>query len=828
MNRQWVVMGAVVASATLGSRLAAPAEASTARLLRYEDMMADVLARRRAELTFPPSWQLAVDAWREAARTDAQDRPAMRFDIAAGPLRDVIAQFERTTRLRVHVPNAAILSIQSAGVTGVFTPEQALERLLAGTGAAFSFSGSETVTIDLAAVREFVAVTGRAPAVSSPKLPMPLRDIPQTISVIPKEVIQAQGATSLRDVLRNVPGITFQAGEGGGGLPGDSFTLRGFPSGNDMFIDGVRDPGGYARDAFNLEQVEVAKGPSSTISGRGTTGGALNQVTKSPTMTPTYEGTIGGGNAGYARGTVDLNQPLGPAERGVALRLNALWGQGGVPGRNVVENQSWGVAPSAAVGLGKATQLTLRSQHLRQDNVPDYGLPWGVYPGYPTGAFEADPPVDQDSFYGLRGYDFEDIASDVASGEIRHRFTNGTTLRNLTRYSETTRDSAITAPRPPNRQLQRRTMGNENFANQTSVNAILGRGRVRHTIVTGVDLARESTSNRNSAQSANQPPVSITAPNPDDRPFGPMPLNTGNPAETRLDQLGAFAFDTVNLGDAWLMSGGVRWDAVNVDYSQTNLATGDETRIDREDSMVSWRAGLTFKPRTEGSLYLAYGTSFNPSVDAAATGAAFSTAPNAANNPSLEPEESRNYEAGVKWDALGGRLSLNGALFRTEKVNARTRNLASDPFVLDGRHRVQGVELAASGSLNNRWTLSAAYSFMDSEIVASANPAEQGTDLILTPEHTFNFWTSYRLPWDFTIGGGAQYMDAVFRNATNTATVPSYWLVNGLAAYDINQHLTLRLNLQNLTDEEYVDRVGGGHYIPGPRRQVTLSTDVRF
>jgi catecholate siderophore receptor len=141
---------------------------------------------------------------------------------------------------------------------------------------------------------------------------------------------------------------------------------------------------------------------------------------------------------------------------------------------------------------------------------------------------------------------------------------------------------------------------------------------------------------------------------------------------------------------------------------------------------------------------------------------------------------------------------------------------------------VQGVELGAFGSLNDRWTLSASYAFMDSEITASANAAEQGADLILTPENTFNLWTSYRLPWDFTIGGGAQYMDAVFRNTTNTTSVPSYWLVNGLAAYEVNQHLTLRLNLQNLLDEEYVDRVGGGHYIPGPRRQLMLNTDVRF
>jgi catecholate siderophore receptor len=244
--------------------------------------------------------------------------------------------------------------------------------------------------------------------------------------------------------------------------------------------------------------------------------------------------------------------------------------------------------------------------------------------------------------------------------------------------------------------------------------------------------------------------------------------------------------------------------------------------------MLSWRGAVTFKPRVSGSLYFAYGTSFNPSVDAGATGAGFSDAATAANNPSLEPEETRNLEAGAKWDALGGRLSLNGALFRTEKVNARTRNLASEPFVLSGRHRVAGVELGLSGSPTDRWTIMAAYAFMDSKIAASANPTETGNDLTLTPENTFSLWTTFRFPRNITVGGGTQYMDAVFRNTVNTTNVPSYWLVNSLASYDVNQHLSLRFNVQNLTDEQYVDRVGGGHYIPGPRRQAMFSTDLRF
>jgi catecholate siderophore receptor len=235
-----------------------------------------------------------------------------------------------------------------------------------------------------------------------------------------------------------------------------------------------------------------------------------------------------------------------------------------------------------------------------------------------------------------------------------------------------------------------------------------------------------------------------------------------------------------------------------------------------------------YKPRRNSSVYLGYGTSFNPSVDAASTGAALSTAPTAANNPNLDPEESRNYEIGTKWETAGARLSVTSALFRTEKVNARTRNAAADPFVLEGKQRIQGVELGVSGNLTDRWTALVSYAYMDSEIEASANAAEQGQNLALTPKSTFSLWTTVQPLQRVSVGGGVQYMDAVFRNATNTQSVPSYWLVNALASYQVNTHLTLRLNAQNLGDKQYVDRVGGGHYIPGARRQVMLTSDVTF
>ncbi|MGE0593524.1 MAG: TonB-dependent siderophore receptor [Vicinamibacterales bacterium] len=753
---------------------------------------------------------------------------AQDFAIPAGTLEDALRAFGAATGITVGFANPDLGMLPSPGVSGRFTPRQALDRLLMGTSVTVQFTSPTTGTADLGA-SEFVSVEGRVPQASaSPKFNQPLRDVPQTIAVIPSSVIQSQGAASLRDVLRNVPGITFQAGEGGGGLPGDSFTLRGFSAGNDMFVDGVRDVGGYSRDAFNLEQVEVAKGPSAAIAGRGATGGAINQVTKNPLAADLYAGSLALGNASYQRGTFDINRQVGGADSTTAVRLNAMWFDTGVPGRDVVENSSWGVAPSVGFGLGGPTQVTLKYQHLSQDNVPDYGLPWGSYPGFPTGAFQATPAVDQSNFYGLRNYDFEDIRSDIATVEVAHRLNNRFTLRNISRYNDNDRNSAITAPRPPNRQLQRRTMSNDNLANQLSVTGTVAAPGQQHDLVFGVDVSRERTANQNSAQNINQPQTDLVRPNPSDLPLGPMPANSGNPSETRLGQVGAYAFDTVRLGSHWEVTGGARVDVVDAAYALTTLATGEVTRADRSDTMVSWRGGVVYKPREAGSIYVGYGTSFNPSVDAGNTGAGFGTTATSANSPNLEPEQSRNVELGAKWELGQGRLALNGAVFRTEKTNARTRNLNSEPFILGGRQRVQGIELGISGTIAPRWTAYAGYAFMDSSIARSANGDEEGNNLTLTPENTFNVWSTYELPMGLTVGGGAQYMDAVFRNTTNTTRVPSYWLLSSLVSYRVNERLTMRLNGQNLTDERFVDRVGGGHYIPGPRRQVLLSMDVGF
>jgi catecholate siderophore receptor len=756
----------------------------------------------------------------------------VRFEIAPGPVADVIRAYEQLTRRTVLLP-ADLMVITSAGVSGLFTPDDALVRILAGTGLSHRFVSATTVEIQVRVTGDVVDVRSTLPQLSSLKFPQPMIDTPQTVMVVPRQIIETQGATTLRDVLRNVPGLTMQAGEGGGGLPGDTMSIRGFSASSDIFIDGLRDVGAYSRDTFNLEQVEVIKGPASTFGGRGSTGGAINLSTKAPMLESIRQGSVVVGNADTQRVTLDANEAAPSFAGGSAFRVNAMWQDAGVPGRNVVDNGSWGIAPSLAIGLTRATRATLSYQHLSQDNIPDYGLPWGTSTDaatgevFQTGALNASPAVDQSNFYGLRGYDFEDITNDLATLRVERAVGARSRVQNSTRYGRNLRDSAITAPRPPSRQLQRREMRHEMLANQTALLATVTTGAIRHDLSSGFEFGREDTFTRNSSQTTNQPGISLRNPNPNEVPLGPMPAITGDPGTTRTSTIGAYLLDTVTLDGHWEFSGGARWDYADVDYRLTSTATGAVTELNRLDRVMSWRAGAVYKPTAVSSLYAGYGTSFTPSSEAGAAGAALSSNPTAVNNVSFEPERSRNAEIGAKW-AAGQRLALTAAVFRTEKLNARTRALTSEPYVLAGRQIVRGVELSASGQISDSLTALASFSFLDSKVVDSANSVELGRDLPLVPERAGSLWLTWQVTPRWMAGGGAQYMDSVFRNTTTDLAVPSYWLINAVASYEINSHLTLRVNASNLSDASYVDRVGGGHYIPGPRRSLQVTTQVGF
>ena len=670
-----------------------------------------------------------------------------------------------------------------------------------------------------------------------------VRDAPQSISIIPREIIEQQAANSLTDVLRNVTGISMAAGEGGGGPGGDNLTLRGFGARNDIFVDGIRDFASYTRDTFNVEQVEVVKGPASAQTGRGSTGGYINLFSKQPKLDTFVNGTVGVGQPDYIRGTVDLNlggEALGIGG-GTAFRLNAMYHNADTPGRDFVHSKRWGIAPSIAAGLGTSTRAILSYFRLRQDNLPDYGIPFVPSSNVELDEFHDRPaPVDFDNFYGLVNRDYEDTVTNIATFALEHDLTDEVRIANTTRYGYATRDSIYSAPRfavipsdPPtthtgldvNPQTQSRDTVDKVLFNQTNLFARFDTGALRHDAIAGFEVARERSRNQLRAVT-NGTPTNIFNPDPE-RPWeGTIVDIPGEIVRAKADSVAAYLFDTVHLSEQFLLTGGVRWERYKSAFSPTpaQIAANPTTvgNIDRTDTSVTWRAGATYKPVRSLGLYAGVGTSVNPSIENMTQ-----TSPNLALG-ALKPERSRTYEVGAKWDGFGGKLLLTTALFRTEKTNARTPGLPGEPAtVLAGKQRVDGFEIGATGRITENWQVIASYTYLDAEVRKSNTVSEIGNRLQNVPDHSGSFWTLYRLPMGVEIGGGFRYVGTRYTNVSNLRKVDDYWVADATIGYDINPNMSLRLNAFNIFDKRYIDQVGGGHFVPGQGRSVLATLSFR-
>jgi catecholate siderophore receptor len=746
---------------------------------------------------------------------------SIRFDIPAGTLEGTLIAFQKTCGLQVVIPNEAMRTISSPGVSGLYTREQALRQILKGTGISYRYTDPTTVTLEIHAESESVEVKDDSGAqVASPKYTEPLLDTPQTISVIPKAIIEEQGATTLRDVLRNVPGLTITAGEGGTPA-GDNLTLRGFSARNDIFVDGVRDLSPQSRDPFNLEQVEVVKGPGSVYTGRGSTGGSINLTNKTPSLKRSIGGTLDLGTDRTRRVTGDVNLPLGET---IGFRLNLLAHHSGVAGRDVVEYNRWGLAPSLTFGLGKPTRLTVSYYKLKQNNLSDYGIPWVPNTNNALVEYRDRPaPVPRNTFYGLKHRDFEKLDADLVTLKFEHDFNDALTLRNQFRYSRSTRDSIATPPRFANinstdiaRELRSWQTRDGVWDDQTDFTARFSTGKIQHDLISGLDITREGNIRR--TRTAGNMLTTLLNPNPNDVFTGPITLSS-IVGDVTANSQAVYLFDTAKFGKRWELNGGLRWDRFDADGVTTLGAP-----VSRVDKMLSGRAAVVFKPLPQGSIYASYGTSLNPSLE----GLSYNTA-----NTVIDPEKTYTFEAGSKWDFFGGRMLLSGAGFRVEKTNARTPGLSAldPPQVLQGRQRVDGAELSVTGNITREWQVLAGYTFLDSETVDSnvTTPiTEIGKELVNTPRNSFNLWSTYRLPSSFSFGGGARFVGKRFGNTINTRFVDAYWTFDLMASYPISNHVDLKLNLYNLTDKYYFDRLGGGHVVPGPGRSATISTSFRF
>jgi catecholate siderophore receptor len=707
-----------------------------------------------------------------------------------------------------------------------------------------------------------ILVTGqRAQELESPKQTAPLVDTPQTITVLDSETIRQQNLLTLRDALSTLPGITFGAGEGGGGF-GDKINLRGYTADNDITVDGVRDSAQYSRsDPFNLEQIEVYNGANSVFSGSGSVGGTINLVSKVPQRRTATLLTAGIGTDNYWRAAIDTNVRVSEL---IAVRLNAMYHRNDIPGRDVERNRRWGVAPSITIGVDSPTRLTLAYVHQHDDNIPVYGVPYYASVGGPL------PGIDDSSYFGIENLDRQRITVDRLTATFEHAISDRISIRNLTRWQRVAQPSRTSAPQsatngtgwclpsgldalgnpcatpgfytPSGPRGLVRDQLNQLLYNQTDLTWESGEaGALHNTLVAGGSYTREDYRIETAqllrdalGNAIPQPPIAITDPT-DTVWTGPINRTLTGISYGRTRNLAGYVFDNLEIGPMFEINAGVRYenvrnyfraDAYDIPANGSSYTRGvDQVN---EDNLFSYRAGLVFHPIPTASVYASFANSRTPSSDSVRAGCI--NARSGEDSCDVAPETARSYEIGAKIDLLDRHLQLTAALFRNERSNYKVPS--NDPVnptlqVLDGRARVDGIALGITGNITRHWSIFANYTYLDSSVrqsvsdfclaspgsagcansVAVPDPA-RGDRLVQTPRHSGSLFTTYQLPFGLQVGYGVTYQGKVALNQSLLSTPvqfksDDYWVQRLFFAYEIRHGLTAQLNIQNLTNERY-------------------------
>lgn len=769
----------------------------------------------------------------------------------------------RSARARVRRTRlGALIAGLSLGGTGGW----ALAQGAVPTDGPVAVPGSAATATDPAAEATAVlpAVRARAPAeepsgketlrarqTSIGKGRQALRDVPQSVTVVTEKLLDDRNLDTLKDALKNTAGVSFLAAEGGE----EDIRLRGFSlqASGDIFIDGMRDPAFYERDSFNWDRLEVLRGSASMLFGRGSTGGAVNQVSKQPMLMTQHELSLTLGSGAFARVTGDFNLKTGDD---AALRVNAMantarqWGVG-------IDKR--GIAPTVRWGIGTRNEFSLGLYHLENDNGIHYGLPW-LAPGAVRGG-DYLWPTDPKNYYGMAS-DHSRGGTTQGSGVHVHRFDAQRELRTQLRAAAYRRDQRASAIRfaPAASQPDGLPVSADTFSDATvltrgtqnkkmNLDALYAQsdysGRhawfgLRHDVAAGADASKEDFENFALALPAG---VTLTKPRtrvgtPDDG----AAVDEGARAASvnrRFDAqaLGLYVQDLVQVAPRWRLLAGLRWDRLDGRF-ETVAATGNPatnpcavpagSTLERRDSLWSRRFGVLFQPSERQSYHLSYGTSFNTSGD---------TYQYDAGTARTAPESSRNVELGAKLDSADGRFSTRVALFHATKFNERNRDSESVDacnYVLSGKRHAAGFELDLAGRLTSQWEIFGSYTWIPSAKVDASSGAA-GTEPVgtrpgLTPRHSGTIWTTYRLTPYWRVGGGLTARSGdrpVGLAATSPIAAPKFVVADLMAEYTRGD-MSVKLNVANATDEHYADFLYRGHYVPGKPRTVMATVSWRF
>ncbi len=738
-----------------------------------------------------------------------------------------------------------------------------------------------------------IVVTGQRDAQSN-RYTAPLADTPHSVTVIPPQVIEQTGVVTFQEALRTIPGITMGSGEGGASA-GDRPFIRGIDSTNDIFVDGIRDSGSTTREVFNTEQIEVSRGPGGAFTGRGSTGGSINIVSKSPRQENFANASLTLGTDETQRVTGDVNYYFG---NGAALRINGMHHDADVAGRDDVELHRWGIAPSLAFGLGSDTRATLYYYHLQTDDVPDYGVPYLRQPAITDPIYGpivyAAPLVGHDTdFYGLLNRDFRRTQADIGTVKLEHDLGQNLTLTNTFRFGDTSFQQVVTNPDDSRgnansgylyRSPKSRGIDVMTIADVLDLHGGIHTGPLEHAFDVGFEYSNEQTHNQNYAVNGVGLPSTFGFPFVpasgllnNTLPAGPNCVNPGalgapspaqfncttldNPdpfdpwvgtvtrsvgfTDTTTEVYAAYILDTIEFNERWSLNWGIRYDHFNTD--QTGLTAPAPTAavpnpvlsitppLSREDEFVNYQLGLVYKPTRAGTLYIAYGTSTDPSGEGGGDASALTGL-----IAILPPEENHSWEAGIKWQLFDSLLAT-AAIFRTEKTNARATDDTGATDTI-GNQRIDGLELTLSGNITDQWSVFGGYTYLDSELVDAGffdrgvgatprfapSPAN-GNEFPNTPQNAFSLWTSCAVGPAFIVGGGASHMSRRFADANNRITIPAYWRYDAMASYRLSERVDLQINLLNLTDERYATNPLQTHMAQiAPGRSALFSVNVHY
>jgi catecholate siderophore receptor len=649
-------------------------------------------------------------------------------------------------------------------------------------------------------------------------------DISQSVDTVNQKELAEQNLVLVQDALRNVPGVTLNAGEGGS--HGDSVNLRGLSIPDSFFLDGVRDIGQYQRDTFNTDAISVLLGPASALFGRGSTSGVINSISKQPSLTPLAALSVSGGMADFWRGTADLNLPLGDT---AAARLTVMDQHNRVVDRDNVAYRRYGVAPTLALGIGTPTRLSFSYFKEVENNLPDYGIPF--IDGAPA-------HVDRNGFYGLVNYDSTRTNTNIGTIRLEHDFADGFTFSDSLRYANYGFQYLVTGsflgndlvePPPFGTPLTDIAISRDQPSSAGTTSLLINRsdvtkkfdiGEFKNTLTGGLELSQEQSNVQRFQNGLDDlAPTPVLAPNPYNVP--PTPLIPYSAPKGRGKDVSVYASDSIALGPKWDVDAALRWDHFKSSFSEQFSGTG----FLRTDTFVSPRLAVIFKPDDDQSYYVSYGTSYNPVIEYLIV---------APSDESLSPEKNNTVELGAKIKVLGGAATVTGALFDTKVTNARISD-PDDPTVQQAPfdQRVKGVEMGINGYLTKIWEITANYTHINDKIIGTSDSFSLGKLAPNTPHDAANVWSILEPTPALSIGAGFTAVSHRYADTENTAGVPSYVVFNAMTSYQVNDHLKLQVNLNNVADKLYFTSVyyvgvDENHALPSAGRTLLAIASYQF